>query len=181
MCRKIRKTTGWFCISGSTHMGHKCLKKNYALTSSSLCRELKLQWFSWNRIYCCDENWQNITVILLKLLAIRRAHIQLDTRHNLRFQNEPVAGCVYMSLFWEYSLLMCSGTSLYSFEGILRNRRGGNFAGLYCNTIQAGFRHWKINCLFSVWQVNMVIGILVFNKLVSRDGILDKKLKHRAG
>ncbi|KAF4795917.1 adhesion G protein-coupled receptor B3 [Turdus rufiventris] len=30
-------------------------------------------------------------------------------------------------------------------------------------------------------QVNMVIGILVFNKLVSRDGILDKKLKHRAG
>lgn len=27
----------------------------------------------------------------------------------------------------------------------------------------------------------MVIGILVFNKLVSRDGILDKKLKHRAG
>lgn len=33
-----------------------------------------------------------------------------------------------------------------------------------------------------VWlQVNMVIGILVFNKLVSRDGILDKKLKHRAG
>lgn len=27
----------------------------------------------------------------------------------------------------------------------------------------------------------MVIGILVFNKLVSRDGILDKKLKHHAG
>lgn len=27
----------------------------------------------------------------------------------------------------------------------------------------------------------MVIGILVFNKLVSRDGILEKKLKHRAG
>lgn len=37
-------------------------------------------------------------------------------------------------------------------------------------------------CLFPFhWQVNMVIGILVFNKLVSRDGILDKKLKHRAG
>lgn len=33
----------------------------------------------------------------------------------------------------------------------------------------------------SYYQVNMVIGILVFNKLVSRDGILDKKLKHRAG
>ena len=30
-------------------------------------------------------------------------------------------------------------------------------------------------------QVNMVIGILVFNKLVSKDGITDKKLKERAG
>lgn len=36
-------------------------------------------------------------------------------------------------------------------------------------------------CLLLCRQVNMVIGILVFNKLVSRDGILDKKLKHRAG
>lgn len=35
-------------------------------------------------------------------------------------------------------------------------------------------------CL-SAWQVNMVIGILVFNKLVSKDGITDKKLKERAG
>ncbi|MEQ2203233.1 Adhesion G protein-coupled receptor B1 [Xenoophorus captivus] len=35
--------------------------------------------------------------------------------------------------------------------------------------------------LFWYVLVNMVIGILVFNKLVSRDGILDKKLKHRAG
>ena len=32
-----------------------------------------------------------------------------------------------------------------------------------------------------VLQVNMVIGILVFNKLVSKDGITDKKLKERAG
>ncbi|XP_009331353.1 PREDICTED: brain-specific angiogenesis inhibitor 1 [Pygoscelis adeliae] len=30
-------------------------------------------------------------------------------------------------------------------------------------------------------RVNMVIGILVFNKLVSKDGITDKKLKERAG
>lgn len=30
-------------------------------------------------------------------------------------------------------------------------------------------------------QVNMVIGILVFNKLVSKDGITDVKLKERAG
>ncbi|MGH0170066.1 UNVERIFIED_CONTAM: hypothetical protein FKN15_058532 [Acipenser sinensis] len=30
-------------------------------------------------------------------------------------------------------------------------------------------------------KVNMVIGILVFNKLVSKDGITDKKLKERAG
>lgn len=35
--------------------------------------------------------------------------------------------------------------------------------------------------LLSAWQVNMVIGILVFNKLVSKDGITDKKLKERAG
>lgn len=33
----------------------------------------------------------------------------------------------------------------------------------------------------STRQVNMVIGILVFNKLVSKDGITDKKLKERAG
>lgn len=37
-----------------------------------------------------------------------------------------------------------------------------------------------IVCLF-FWQVNMVIGILVFNKLVSKDGITDMKLKERAG
>lgn len=36
------------------------------------------------------------------------------------------------------------------------------------------------HCL-SYPQVNMVIGILVFNKLVSKDGITDKKLKERAG
>lgn len=30
-------------------------------------------------------------------------------------------------------------------------------------------------------QVNMAVGILVFNKLVSKDGITDKKLKERAG
>lgn len=34
---------------------------------------------------------------------------------------------------------------------------------------------------FSFKQVNMVIGILVFNKLVSKDGITDVKLKERAG
>ena len=35
--------------------------------------------------------------------------------------------------------------------------------------------------LLPALQVNMVIGILVFNKLVSKDGITDKKLKERAG
>lgn len=35
--------------------------------------------------------------------------------------------------------------------------------------------------MFSLLQVNMVIGILVFNKLVSKDGITDMKLKERAG
>lgn len=38
-------------------------------------------------------------------------------------------------------------------------------------------------CIFSLpcKQVNMFIGILVFNKLVSKDGITDVKLKERAG
>lgn len=35
--------------------------------------------------------------------------------------------------------------------------------------------------LLCLKQVNMVIGILVFNKLVSKDGITDVKLKERAG
>lgn len=35
--------------------------------------------------------------------------------------------------------------------------------------------------MFFYKQVNMVIGILVFNKLVSKDGITDVKLKERAG
>lgn len=37
------------------------------------------------------------------------------------------------------------------------------------------------HALPSARQVNMAIGILVFNKLVSKDGITDKKLKERAG
>lgn len=46
------------------------------------------------------------------------------------------------------------------------------------------------DCLFStlvsqqcvsVSQVNMLIGIVVFNKLMSRDGISDKSKKQRAG
>uniref|UniRef100_A0A3P9AP56 Adhesion G protein-coupled receptor B1a n=1 Tax=Esox lucius TaxID=8010 RepID=A0A3P9AP56_ESOLU len=36
-------------------------------------------------------------------------------------------------------------------------------------------------CVFLSNLVNMVIGILVFNKLVSKDGITDMKLKERAG
>lgn len=41
--------------------------------------------------------------------------------------------------------------------------------------------HCLIHVFFSYKQVNMVIGILVFNKLVSKDGITDVKLKERAG
>lgn len=44
--------------------------------------------------------------------------------------------------------------------------------------------HLLLHCLIpalSCQQVNMVIGILVFNKLVSKDGITDVKLKERAG
>lgn len=51
-------------------------------------------------------------------------------------------------------------------------QRGGEGGGAYFSVTDSS----ALNS-----QVNMVIGILVFNKLVSRDGILDKKLKHRAG
>ncbi len=37
------------------------------------------------------------------------------------------------------------------------------------------------NSPLSVPQVNMLIGIVVFNKLMSRDGISDKSKKQRAG
>ena len=43
------------------------------------------------------------------------------------------------------------------------------------------FRTFLIPVPSPVIQVNMVIGILVFNKLVSKDGITDVKLKERAG
>lgn len=47
---------------------------------------------------------------------------------------------------------------------------------------QVPFYHLIVFVFFSsVKQVNMVIGILVFNKLVSKDGITDVKLKERAG
>ncbi|XP_038152314.1 adhesion G protein-coupled receptor B3 isoform X9 [Cyprinodon tularosa] len=53
---------------------------------------------------------------------------------------------------------------------------------LYCwLSLEGGLLYAFVGPAAAVVLVNMVIGILVFNKLVSRDGILDKKLKHRAG
>ncbi|KAJ8359971.1 hypothetical protein SKAU_G00164960 [Synaphobranchus kaupii] len=52
----------------------------------------------------------------------------------------------------------------------------------YCwLSLEGGLLYAFVGPAAAVVLVNMVIGILVFNKLVSRDGILDKKLKHRAG
>ncbi|KAM4591858.1 adhesion G protein-coupled receptor B3 isoform 4-T4 [Odontesthes bonariensis] len=52
----------------------------------------------------------------------------------------------------------------------------------YCwLSLDGGLLYAFVGPAAAVVLVNMVIGILVFNKLVSRDGILDKKLKHRAG
>uniref|UniRef100_A0A672LAJ6 Adhesion G protein-coupled receptor B3 n=1 Tax=Sinocyclocheilus grahami TaxID=75366 RepID=A0A672LAJ6_SINGR len=52
----------------------------------------------------------------------------------------------------------------------------------YCwLSLEGGLLYAFVGPAAVVVLVNMVIGILVFNKLVSRDGILDKKLKHRAG
>nr|XP_015218393.1 PREDICTED: adhesion G protein-coupled receptor B3 isoform X2 [Lepisosteus oculatus] len=52
----------------------------------------------------------------------------------------------------------------------------------YCwLSLEGGLLYAFVGPAAAVVLVNMVIGILVFNKLVSRDGILDKKLKHRTG
>ncbi|XP_056616852.1 adhesion G protein-coupled receptor B3 isoform X2 [Triplophysa dalaica] len=52
----------------------------------------------------------------------------------------------------------------------------------YCwLSLEGGLLYAFVGPAAAVVLVNMVIGILVFNKLVSRDGILEKKLKHRAG
>uniref|UniRef100_A0A8C5WBL8 Adhesion G protein-coupled receptor B3 n=1 Tax=Leptobrachium leishanense TaxID=445787 RepID=A0A8C5WBL8_9ANUR len=52
----------------------------------------------------------------------------------------------------------------------------------YCwLSLEGGLLYAFVGPAAAVVLVNMVIGILVFNKLVSRDGILDKKLKHRGG
>lgn len=52
---------------------------------------------------------------------------------------------------------------------------------MFLNFNQAELSTHTYLLLFLFQQVNMVIGILVFNKLVSKDGITDKKLKERAG
>ncbi|XP_072414232.1 adhesion G protein-coupled receptor B3 isoform X7 [Chiloscyllium punctatum] len=52
----------------------------------------------------------------------------------------------------------------------------------YCwLSLEGGLLYAFVGPAAAVVLVNMVIGILVFNKLVSRDGIVDKKLKHRGG
>lgn len=51
-------------------------------------------------------------------------------------------------------------------------KRSGNESLLWADP------HRTLPC---VSQVNMLIGIVVFNKLMSRDGISDKSKKQRAG
>ncbi|XP_048452140.1 adhesion G protein-coupled receptor B1 [Rhincodon typus] len=48
-------------------------------------------------------------------------------------------------------------------------------------SLEGGLLYAFVGPAAVVVLVNMVIGILVFNKLVSKDGITDKKLKERAG
>ncbi|RLW13315.1 hypothetical protein DV515_00000576 [Chloebia gouldiae] len=48
-------------------------------------------------------------------------------------------------------------------------------------SLEGGLLYAFVGPAAAVVLVNMVIGILVFNKLVSKDGITDKKLKERAG
>ncbi|KAF7227401.1 transcript variant X1 [Nothobranchius furzeri] len=52
----------------------------------------------------------------------------------------------------------------------------------YCwLSLEGGLLYAFVGPAAAVVLVNMVIGILVFNKLVSKDGITDMKLKERAG
>ncbi|KAM6215892.1 adhesion G protein-coupled receptor B1 isoform 2-T2 [Rhynchocyon petersi] len=52
----------------------------------------------------------------------------------------------------------------------------------YCwLSLEGGLLYAFVGPAAAVVLVNMVIGILVFNRLVSKDGITDKKLKERAG
>ncbi|KAK2490404.1 hypothetical protein MC885_003150 [Smutsia gigantea] len=52
----------------------------------------------------------------------------------------------------------------------------------YCwLSLEGGLLYAFVGPAAAVVLVNMGIGILVFNKLVSKDGITDKKLKERAG
>ncbi|XP_055981311.1 adhesion G protein-coupled receptor B1 isoform X2 [Sorex fumeus] len=52
----------------------------------------------------------------------------------------------------------------------------------YCwLSLEGGLLYAFVGPAAAVVLVNMVVGILVFNKLVSKDGIPDKKLKERAG
>uniref|UniRef100_UPI00358E67E6 adhesion G protein-coupled receptor B3-like n=1 Tax=Myxine glutinosa TaxID=7769 RepID=UPI00358E67E6 len=52
----------------------------------------------------------------------------------------------------------------------------------YCwLSLEGGLLYAFVGPAAMVVLVNMIIGILVFNKLVSKEGIPDKRLKHRAG
>ncbi|XP_061425150.1 LOW QUALITY PROTEIN: adhesion G protein-coupled receptor B3-like [Lethenteron reissneri] len=52
----------------------------------------------------------------------------------------------------------------------------------YCwLSLEGGLLYSFVGPAAAVVLVNMVLGILVFNKLVSKEGIPDKELKHRAG
>nr|XP_033791104.1 adhesion G protein-coupled receptor B1 isoform X2 [Geotrypetes seraphini] len=59
--------------------------------------------------------------------------------------------------------------------------RGYGTANYCWLSLEGGLLYAFVGPAAAVVLVNMVIGILVFNKLVSKDGITDKKLKERAG
>lgn len=62
---------------------------------------------------------------------------------------------------------------------------GGDFEGVrFESPVGSPIDHWSNPTTPSplcLSQVNMLIGIVVFNKLMSRDGISDKSKKQRAG
>lgn len=93
----------------------------------------------------------------------------------------PAAGCLWRA----DSSTLLSALPQLSFWYVLPVPVAVHHSFFFFFFIQVHFIILSSSHLFvsflSLKQVNMVIGILVFNKLVSKDGITDVKLKERAG
>uniref|UniRef100_A0A803KJE8 Ankyrin repeat domain-containing protein 37 n=1 Tax=Xenopus tropicalis TaxID=8364 RepID=A0A803KJE8_XENTR len=86
------------------------------------------------------------------------------------------------SKFWTPSLSIAGLPALVVAISVGFTKAKGYGSTNYCwLSLEGGLLYAFVGPAAAVVLVNMVIGILVFNKLVSKDGIADKKLKERAG